>query len=63
MRNACKEANNVKDNLKRIGSTFLKSRDVSQHEAIARFLGLPLRETNTPVLFVPQDTVISVQDF
>lgn len=26
---------------------------MSQHEAIARLNGLPLKETNTPVLFVP----------
>lgn len=26
---------------------------MSQHEAIARLIGLSLKETNTPVLFVP----------
>ena len=35
MRNASKEANTVKDKLKAIGNVFLKSREVSQHEAIA----------------------------
>lgn len=53
LRNACKEANTVKDKLKSIGNVFLKSREVSQHEATARLIGLPLKETNTPVLFVP----------
>lgn len=53
MRNACKEANTVKDKLKSIGNVFLKSREVSQHEAIARLIGLPLKETNTSALFVP----------
>lgn len=53
LRNACKEANTVKDKLKSIGNVFFKSREVSQHEATARLIGLPLKETNTPVLFVP----------
>ena len=52
MHNACKEANTVKNKLKSIGNVFLKSREVSQHEAIARLIGLPLKETNVPVLFV-----------
>lgn len=53
MINACKEANTVKDKLKSIENVFLKSREVSQHEATARLIGLPLKESNTPVLFVP----------
>ncbi|KAK3098765.1 hypothetical protein FSP39_022868 [Pinctada imbricata] len=53
MRVACKEADTVKTKLKSIGNVFLKSREVSQHEAIARLVGLPLKETNTPVLFIP----------
>ena len=53
MRKACKEANTLKEKLKSIGSVFLKSREVSQHEAIARLIGLTLKQTNTPVLFVP----------
>ena len=53
MRNACKESATVKDKLKSIGNVFLKSREVSQHEAIAILIGLPLRESNVPVMFVP----------
>ncbi|KAK3100749.1 hypothetical protein FSP39_024640 [Pinctada imbricata] len=53
MRVACKEADTVKTKLKSIGNVFLKSREVSQHEAVARLVGLPLKETNTPVLFIP----------
>ena len=53
MRNACKEAETVKDKLKAIGNVFLKSREVSQHEAIARLLSMPLKESNTPVIFIP----------
>lgn len=53
MRNACKESATVKDKLKSIGNVFLKSREVSQHEAIARLIGLPLRKSNVPVMFVP----------
>lgn len=53
MHNACKESATVKDKLKSIGNVFLKSREVSQHEAIARLIGLPLRESNVPVMFVP----------
>ena len=53
MRNACKEAETVKDKLKAIGNVFLKSREVSQHEAIARFNSMPLKESNTPVIFIP----------
>ena len=53
MRNACKEAGTVKDKLKAIGNVFLKSREVSQHEAITRLISMPLKETNTPVIFIP----------
>ena len=52
MRNACKEAVSVKEKLKAVGNVFLKSREVSQHEAVARLVGLPLKETNTPVKFI-----------
>lgn len=54
-RNATKEAASVKDKLKSIGNVFLKSREVSQHEAIARLIGLPLRESNIAVQFIPAD--------
>ncbi|XP_070548888.1 uncharacterized protein [Ptychodera flava] len=53
MRNAVKEANTTTDKLKCIGNTFLRCREVSQHEAIARLVGLPLRQTNTTVQYVP----------
>jgi len=53
MRNACKEAATVKEKLKSIGNVFLKSREVSQHEAIARLVQMPLKESNVPVMFVP----------
>ncbi|XP_070573805.1 uncharacterized protein [Ptychodera flava] len=53
MRNAVKEADTATEKLKSIGNTFLKCREVSQHEAIARLVGLPLRQTNTTVQYVP----------
>ena len=53
MRNAVKESDSVYDKLKSIGSVFLKSREVSEHEAVARLCGLPLRSSNTNVVFVP----------
>ncbi|XP_033759087.1 uncharacterized protein LOC117341337 [Pecten maximus] len=52
MRNACKEATTAKEKLKCLGNVFLKSREVSQHEAVARLLGLPLRQSNIPVKFI-----------
>ena len=55
MQAACKEAESVKEKLKCIGNTFLKCREVSQHEAIARLISMPLRESNVEVLFVPTD--------
>ena len=53
MRNAVKEADTVSDKLKSIGNTFLQCREVSEHEAIVRLLGLPLRESSTTVQYVP----------
>ncbi|XP_077978182.1 uncharacterized protein LOC144433703 [Glandiceps talaboti] len=53
MKNAVKEANTTLDKLKAIGNTFLRSREVSQHEAITRLIGLPLRQTNIAVKYVP----------
>jgi hypothetical protein len=55
MKKACKEAadKNIKNKLFHIGQVFLKAREVSEHEAIARILSLPLRRSNTPVIFIP----------
>ena len=53
MRSACKEASTLKNKLMYIGNVFLTSREVSQHEAIARLVQMPLRESNTLVTFVP----------
>ena len=53
MKFAVKEADSIKDQLKSIGNTFLHSREVSQHEAIARLIIIPLRESNTSVQYIP----------
>ena len=53
MKHAVKEADTVKEKLKAIGNTFLQSREVSQHEAIARLISIPLRESNITVKYIP----------
>ncbi|XP_062618879.1 uncharacterized protein LOC134280486 [Saccostrea cucullata] len=57
MRKACKESENksMRDALRDIGDVFRKSREVSEHEAIARILSFPLRKSNTEVLFIQTD--------
>ena len=57
MRKASKEANgkSVRNALKDIGQIFLKSREVSEHEAVAGILSLPLRRSNTDVEFIQTD--------
>ena len=52
MQNAVKEASTVRDKLKVAGNTFLKCREVLEHEAIARLCGLPLRSSNQTVQFL-----------
>ena len=53
MTHAVKEADTVRDKLKAIGNTFLHSREISQHEAIARLISIPLRQSNITVKYIP----------
>ncbi len=58
MRKAAKEApeGNLSSHLYHVANAMRKGREVSQHEAIMRLLSIPLRKSNTEVLFVPTDT-------
>jgi DNA replication protein DnaC len=51
MNAAAKEADTQKDKLKAIGDVLSKGREVSQHEAIYRILGMKLRKSNIAVEF------------
>ena len=55
MRKASKEAHDkeIQHKLFHIGQVFLKCREVSEHEAIARVLSLPLRRSNLMVTYIP----------
>lgn len=57
MRKASKEASSkpVRQALNDIGHIFIKSREVSEHEAILRVLSLPLRKSCVDVQFVQTD--------
>ncbi len=57
MRKAAKEApqGNLSSQLYHVANAMRKGREVSQHEAIMRLLSIPLRRSNTEVLFIPTD--------
>ena len=57
MRKASKESTSkpIRDALGDIGHIFIKSREVSEHEAISRILSLPLRKSNIDVQFIQTD--------
>ena len=57
MRKASKEASEkgIRDALAHIGNVFIKSREVSEHEAVSRILSLPLRRSNIDVSFIQTD--------
>jgi hypothetical protein len=55
MRTAAKEADTQKDKLKAIGDALCKGREVSQHEAIYRILGMQMRKSNITVEFFQTD--------
>ena len=43
----------IKGKMLSIGNTFLTKHEVSTHESIKRVLSLPMRHSNTDVLYVP----------
>ncbi|KAJ8310367.1 hypothetical protein KUTeg_012232 [Tegillarca granosa] len=55
MKKASKEASekSFREQLKDIGSDSIKARDVSEHEAVARIMSLPMRKSNLQVKFIP----------
>ncbi len=57
MRKAAKEApgGNLSTQLYHVANAMRKGREVSQHEAIMRLLSIPLRKSNTEVLFIATD--------
>lgn len=65
MRKASKESSRkpIREDVSHIGHVFIKSREVSEHEAISRILSLPLRRTNIDVQFVQEDSQNKEQEY
>lgn len=57
MKKACKEANDkdIQQKLRHISNELIKGREVSQHECIIKALSIPLRRSNTTVVYIPTD--------